>query len=246
MPRRAETSSQAPTETGTVFSDVSFMGRDTVAFSLRLRQSGSGIRPMGPSMQSTYLPELTPAVEEAAQESVTAASVGSDEDITEMMEDYDGCPEDHPDCNVREDRWEQIEELVRKDTAELQTLESVLFEAKSAVDAAKSKREIVSTRLEEQDDANLDKQTNVRKLKDEVHVAKGSIEEQAKAINKLQSEIDALVALIAEQERALANDGSRDSTRTEIVAPRSGFLSAEGEFEARTVQLLPRDLQGRR
>jgi len=45
------------------------------------------------------------------------------------MDSYDGCPEDHPDCNAREERWEQIEEMIRKDQAELVALEQVLFEA---------------------------------------------------------------------------------------------------------------------
>jgi hypothetical protein len=40
----------------------------------------------------------------------------------------------------------------------LQALQLSLFEAKSCREAAKSKREIVITRLEEKDDANLDKQ----------------------------------------------------------------------------------------
>jgi hypothetical protein len=65
----------------------------------------------------------------------------------------------------------------------------------------------------------LDKQQNVRKLKDEIQIAKNSTEEQQKAIRKIQKEIDALALIIEEQEKALANDGSRDNARTEIVAP---------------------------
>lgn len=88
----------------------------------------------------------------------------------------------------------------------------------------------------------MDKQTNVRKLKDDIQVAKSSTEEQHKAIIKLQLEISSLTLLIAEQEKELANDGSRDSTRTEIVAPHCDLRSPESELEAVAVRSLPRDL----
>ena len=79
----------------------------------------------------------------------------------------------------------------------------------------------------------------MRRLKDSVIVAKGTADEQTKVAAKLQSEIDALVILIAEQEKAMANDGSRDSARTEMVAPLRGHRSVESEMEALAVRQLP-------
>lgn len=234
-------------ESATVYSDVSFMGRDTVAFSLRLRHSGGDIRPMGSSMVASFLPDLVPTTEEIPNEDGEPVfSPVSASEAADMLEEYDGCPEDHPDCNVREERWEQIEEVLRKDTAELQALEAVIFEARAGRDAAKSKRELVTTRLEEKDDQNLDKQQNVRKLKDEIQIAKKSTEDQYKGIRKIQTEIDALIKLIDEQEKALANDGTRDSTRTEIVAPcRRGYnKSLETQIEELAVRSLPRNIGG--
>lgn len=134
---------QSKDETATVYSDVSFMGRDTVAFSLRLRHSGkTDVRPMGSSLVESFLPDLE-------EEKKRLQSLNEDDGINgesnkpkpvktkftpgeaaEMLDNYDGCPEDHPDCNVREERWEQIDEVLRKDTAELKALEKVLFEAR--------------------------------------------------------------------------------------------------------------------
>jgi hypothetical protein len=120
-------------ETATVYSDVSFMGRDTAAFSLRLRHSGKDVRPMGSSLVESFLPDLVTTEEEkpdGEEEIKPVKTKFTAHEVAEMLDEYDGCPEDHPDCNVREERWEQIEEVLRKDTIELQGLENVLFEAR--------------------------------------------------------------------------------------------------------------------
>jgi hypothetical protein len=128
---RTDDMSNAPSEHNTVFSDVSFMARDTVGFSLRLRPSSpSGIRPVGPSMMSTYLPDLVATPEDVVEETSEPPPRMTQAQLEKMMDAYDGCPEDHPDCNSREDRWEQIDEILRKDGAELAALEAVMFEAK--------------------------------------------------------------------------------------------------------------------
>jgi hypothetical protein len=112
----------------TVYSDVSFLNRDSVGFSLRLRQSGNP--KMSASMMDAFLPDLMPTPEEAAEDEVVVkAPPMSEQRVAALMDSYDGCPEDHPDCNAREERWEQIEEMIRKDQAELVALEQVLFEA---------------------------------------------------------------------------------------------------------------------
>lgn len=133
------------TETNTVYSDVSFMGRDTVAFSLRLRHSGkTDVRPMGPSLVESFLPDLASTEEEKTkngeEEHIKPVKTKfTANEAAEMLDEYDGCPEDHPDCNVREERWEQIEEVLRKDTNELKGLENILFEAK-----VQTQREIIN------------------------------------------------------------------------------------------------------
>lgn len=128
MRRNVSDASDANEAHNTVYSDVSFMDRDSVGFSLRLRQSGSP--KMSASMMSAFLPDLMPTPEEAAEEEVTVKAPRLNaQRLAALLESYDGCPEDHPDCNAREERWEQIEEMTRKDQAELAALEQLLFEA---------------------------------------------------------------------------------------------------------------------
>lgn len=233
-------------ESATVYSDVSFMGRDTVAFSLRLRESGSaGIRRMGTSMVASFLPDLHEKNVEDANgddEEREGEIKVSKAQAAVLLEDYDECPEDHPDCNERNEKWDRVEDAMRKGLSELSAIEAVLFEAQTGRDQAKSKREIVTARLEDKDDQNLDKQTNVRKLKDDISEAQAAMEEHHGAVSKLENEITALTRLIAEQQSALANDGSRESTRTEIVRPQRGHRSAHEERDAEAVRFLPDDI----
>jgi hypothetical protein len=79
-------------ESATVYSDVSFMGRDTVAFSLRLRQSGDGIRPMGHSLVESFLPDLVVrSPHESTQFVETNNPQVTDIAAAELLEQFSGC-----------------------------------------------------------------------------------------------------------------------------------------------------------
>lgn len=60
---------------------------------------------------------------------------------------------------------------LKKDLTDLAALEAVLFEARSGRDAARSKKDITMSRLEEKEDANLDIATNIRRLKDDIQLS---------------------------------------------------------------------------
>jgi chromosome segregation ATPase len=228
----------AEDESATVYSDISFMGRDTVAFSMGLRHSGNGLRKMPKSMAS-FLPNIAATAEEIEAAKNKEPTV-SDEEAAQMMDDYDGCPEEHPDCDQREERWDHVEEVLRKEEIEMKALEQTLFKARAARDSARSQKELLRSRLEDKEDASLDLQTNIRKLKDNIEAAKVSAEEQHKLIRKLQSEIDNLNSIKKEQEDALANDDSNRSDRTNIVFPVRHHRNVTFESE---VSALPDDPQ---
>jgi septal ring factor EnvC (AmiA/AmiB activator) len=92
---------------------------------------------------------------------------------------------------------------------------------------------------------NLDKQQNVRKLKDDILSSQAATEETAAAAKKLEKEIKNLVVTIAAQEKALQSDDDRHSAQDEMVAPVRGHRTHEGELDAFAVSMLPRGLPGR-
>mmetsp|Transcript_55011 Transcript_55011/g.110509 ORF Transcript_55011/g.110509 Transcript_55011/m.110509 type:complete len:262 (+) Transcript_55011:54-839(+) len=206
------------TDTATVYSDISFMGRNTVAFSMGLRQAGAGMRRMPKSM-AAFLPNIAATDEEIEASKIKKDAPISDEEAARMLEDYDGCPEEHPDCDRREEKMGAVEEMLRKEEVAHKALEKSLFDGKGARDSARSQREHTRQRIEDTDDGNLDLQTNIRRLKDLGEAAKASTEEQRKAIQKLQLEIDSLSVVKEAQETALANDGSNRSDMTMVCAP---------------------------
>ena len=86
----------------------------------------------------------------------------------------------------------------------------------------------------------MDKQTNVRKLKDQIHDAQASMKEHHDAVFKLEAEIQELNKIIFDQESTFANQKDDHSTRTELVMmPRKGPRTALQELEAESVRFLP-------
>ena len=93
-----------------VYSDVAFMGRETVAFSLRLRQSGE--LKLSPSMRESFLPDLVVKGADEPEDFVKQPTL-SDATSAQLLENYNGCPDDHQDCIAREEKFERIEEVRR-------------------------------------------------------------------------------------------------------------------------------------
>ena len=98
--------SQGGVSPRTVYSDVSHLEDDNVGFALRLRPSSRGA---SSALRSTFLPELMATPEESQHLALLAEAELFDDSL------FEGCPEAHPDCMAREEKWLLVEERLERD-----------------------------------------------------------------------------------------------------------------------------------
>ena len=228
-------------ESAACYSDVNHMSRSSVAFSLGLRSASSSRREMTSSVSEAFFPHgvdfdnskkghkknIQPALDAdngSGEDDESYDSFHISADSTEgraLLAAYDGCPMEggYEQCNIREAKWNSIEELARKTVAERDELRAIVHEALNRRDAARYQIDQTQRRLEQIEDQNLDKKIEVRALKDAVEQQKATTHECEASMAQLSKEILKLKEEIKEQERSLDTDGTSHSDSTELVPP---------------------------